>query len=318
MQKNSDNAKNSGECVNPFDRIDDKTRDASDDGLAQLSFFDEVAPEQPSYVGFSTGDAELDLLLSEKNELTQSVDFKASFKTTNADIEGANEKSAETDDSYYGTIKPIAENAGVHCDEKNIEVETLVAATEKTAIQSGTFDDEITSNEKRNENVEKALNKVKPQAIIAVNSLKNTITRVYDEVFKNNSSFKSSLESIIKNFEEYVQALLLSTMLDSGITYEGFPDFVYEILPEGDIFENAESELMAKITITEHLKKHPTAVLMLAAVDVSFNKTETKKLLNEIYGLYCTCVCALGIKANAKEEILFNLISFAKNQGVNI
>lgn len=237
------------------------------------------------------------------------------------------EKCEETDDySYYGTIKPVAENAGFsvrkNSDSEREKNENSERANEKIAENLKSEQAKIQAekvNYLQQENaVKSALNLAKPQAVLHVNSIKNTVTRVYDEVFKNNPAFKSSLESIIKNLEEYVQALLLSVMLQCEITYEWFPEFVYEILPDGDIFGGAANELSVKIKIAEALKKQPTAMLMLAAVDVSFNKSETKQLINEIYGLYCACICALNKKPLAKEEILFNLISFAKNQGVNI
>lgn len=314
--------------------------------------------QETSYVGFSTGDAELDRLINATNDnYSQSesgaeivetgvngakvnvfnenkpVSDNKTAKNRTAQTASANIKSDEPEDySYYGTIKPLAENAGINapkkadsvCEKAEQAKNAQPKAAQNEKSQSAPIEAKNTENAEKTFSLQQekviknALTLAKPQAILHVTAINGIVTRVYDEVFKNNSAFKSSLESIIKNLEEYVQALLLSVMLQSEISYEWFPEFVYEILPDGDIFGGAANELTVKIKIAEALKKKPTAMLMLAAVDVSFGKSETKQLLNEIYGLYCACVCALDIKPLAKEEILFNLISFAKNQGVNI
>lgn len=305
--------------------------------------------QETSYVGFSTGDDELDRLINgdvgeispqaktafnkANTEVLEGDGFNKKIEATAEKTEKIADETAKNDDySYYGTIKPLAENAGINAPKKADNVrekaEQAKNAQPKTAqnekLQSSPIEAknaesaEKTFSLQQEKAIKSALTLAKPQAILHVTAINGIVTRVYDEVFKNNPAFKSSLESIIKNLEEYVQALLLSVMLQSEISYEWFPEFVYEILPDGDIFGGAANELTVKIKIAEALKKQPTAMLMLAAVDVSFGKNETKQLLNEIYGLYCACVCALDIKPLAKEEILFNLISFAKNQGVNI
>lgn len=337
---------------------------------AQISIFDEGVSDneqnqqqeslqETSYVGFSTGDAELDRLINGTSEGylqnesgTEIVEMsvggaKISGFNKNNTVSGdktAQNKTAQTavvadiksdepeDYSYYGTIKPLAENAGINASKKtdNEREKAENAKNAQLAISPNEKPQSSPLETKNAESAEKsfslqqekdiknALILAKPQADLHVAEINGIVTRVYDEVFKNNPAFKNSLESIIKNLEEYVQASLLSAMLQSETSYEWFPEFVYEILPDGDIFGGAVNELSVKIKIADALKKQPTAMLMLAAVDVSFGKSETKQLLNEIYGLYRTCVCALNIKPLAKEEILFNLISFAKNQGVNI
>lgn len=332
---------------------------------AQISIFDEGVSDneqnqqqeslqETSYVGFSTGDAELDRLINGTSEgylQNESGTEIVEMSVGGAKISGFNknntvsgDKTAQTavvadiksdepeDYSYYGTIKPLAENAGINASKKtdNEREKAENAKNAQLAISPNEKPQSSPLETKNAESAEKsfslqqekdiknALILAKPQADLHVAEINGIVTRVYDEVFKNNPAFKNSLESIIKNLEEYVQASLLSAMLQSETSYEWFPEFVYEILPDGDIFGGAVNELSVKIKIADALKKQPTAMLMLAAVDVSFGKSETKQLLNEIYGLYRTCVCALNIKPLAKEEILFNLISFAKNQGVNI
>lgn len=337
---------------------------------AQISIFDEGVSgneqnqqqeslQETSYVGFSTGDAELDRLINGTSEGylqnesgTEIVEMsvggaKISGFNKNKTVSGdktAQNKTAQTavvadiksdepeDYSYYGTIKPLAENAGINASKKTDNerekaenaknAQLTISPNEKP--QSSPLETKNAENAEKSfslqqeKDIKNALILAKPQADLHVAEINGIVTRVYDEVFKNNPAFKNSLESIIKNLEEYVQASLLSAMLQSETSYEWFSEFVYEILPDGDIFGGAVNELSVKIKIADALKKQPTAMLMFAAVDVSFGKSETKQLLNEIYGLYRTCVCALNIKPLAKEEILFNLISFAKNQGVNI
>ena len=264
-------------------------------------------------VGFSTGDAELDMLIG-------GVSDKSDENTI---ISDDFEKSGDEDYSYYGTIKPLAENAGIvdkKAAAKNAEKAEAKTADDliKAEIEKAKMLAEKAKIEKANENerVKSALNAVKPQALEYVCAIKNGIESVYDEIFKNNPAFKNSIESIVKNLEEYVQALLLSRALMAEIKFECYPEFVYEILPEGDVFKGTFDDLSLNVKLANVLKTQPTAMLMLAAVDVSFNRRETKELIDNIYSLYNICVTALGQKAPAKDEVMFNMLTFAKNQGV--
>lgn len=286
-------------------------------------------------VGFSTGDAELDMLIggvsdkSDENTII-SDDFEKSGENDDKTAEFKNEnlsddKSGNEDYSYYGTIKPLAENAGIvdkKAAAKNAEKEKAEAKTAddliKAEIEKAKMLAEKAKIEKANENerVKSVLNAVKPQALEYVCAIKSGIESVYDEIFKNNPAFKNSIESIVKNLEEYVQALLLSRALMAEIKFECYPEFVYEILPEGDIFKGTFDDLSLNVKMANVLKTQPTAMLMLAAVDVSFNRRETKELIDNIYSLYNLCVTALGQKAPAKDEVMFNMLTFAKNQGV--
>lgn len=302
-----------------------------DEKVFEQSNSDEV------FVGFSTGDDELDRLIG--GDVKQN-DEKASVVVTDQEIDktgnnlkneraesNADRKKADDEDySYYGTIKPLAENAGIEGakNAKSAKNENKTFETQsaedliKAEIEKTKKLKELAKIEKDNQNekVKAALNAVKAEAFSIVYELKGAVLRVYDEIFKNNPAFKNSSDSIIKNLEEYVQALLLSPALVGENNYECYPEFVYEILPEGDIFSGTYDNLSLNVKMANLLKTQPTATLMFAAVDVSFGRSETKKLIDGIYSLYFLCVTALGQKAPSKDEIMFNMLTFAKNQGV--
>lgn len=299
---------------------------------------DDKKSDEVEFVGFSTGDEELDLLINGKSSqdadpikkqtaIDEHLDntsdvLNTSIEKVDADSEKeASKFEADSDDySYYGRIKPIAENSGKI--EKTSENETTAITKSENDAENfvkaeGVSDKKI---EKINgfDLIEQSLSSVKNVVFASIKEIEVLVENVYNDIFKNNPSFKHSLESVLINLEEYLQALLLSSMLESGVEYEKFPKFVYEILPQGDVFRGSNDELTAKIKIASVLKTQPLAALMLAAVDVAMGKSETKKLIDGIYNVYATCISAINRKTLAKDEILFNLITFAKNQGVNI
>lgn len=300
---------------------------------------------QETLVGFSTGDEELDRLIggisdnagdfvaddsvaaksekSEKNAKVADDSAKNAVDSGKGDFADSSENG--DDYSYYGTIKPLAENAGLPSDvgdsKKSNDNDAASQKAEdilKAEIERAKI---LAENEKakkisENERIKTSLNAVKEKAILIVDGIKKSVIGVYDEIFKNNPAFKTPIESVVKNLEEYVQALLLSRALLGEANYECYPEFVYEILPEGDIFVGTFDDLSLNVKLAAVLKTQPTAMLMLAAVDVSFNRSETKKLIDDVYSLYLTCVNALGQKAPSKDEVMFNMLTFAKNQGV--
>ncbi len=291
---------------------------------------DTFSEEGGELVGFSTGDDELDLLINGKSDGFERDDSKKGCVDASSsggsvvvdDVEKEKTLKNEDDYSYYGTIKPLAENAGHH-EKPSKSCEKI----ESKKIEANLGDDfkvvpelKIEAEKRKNDfsRIENALNKAKTDVLANLKCVETAVTRVYDDIFKNNPSFKNSIESVLKNFEEYVQALLLSTMMESGVDYDKFPDFVYEVLPLGNIFGGTSDELSAKIKIAAALKSQPLALLMLAAVDVAMGQQQTKMLIDRVYDIYCVCVAAIDKKPFTKDEVLFNLISFAKNQGVKI
>ncbi len=294
--------------------------------------------DEVEFVGFSTGDEELDLLINGKS--TQDVEpinkqavinerldnandvLSTSVEKVDADSKKtAGEFEADDDDySYYGRIKPIAENSGKI--EKTSENEKSAISKSENGAENFVKAEVVSDKnvEKINDFylIEQSLSSIKNAVFTIIEEIELLVRNVYNDIFKNNPSFRHSLESVLINLEEYLQALLLSSMLESGVKYEKFPGFVYEILPRGDIFKGVNDELAAKIKIASVLKMQPLGALMLAAVDVAMGKNETKKLIDGIYNIYAICISAINRKTLAKDEILFNLITFAKNQGVNI
>lgn len=302
----------------------------------------EKSVDRERLVGFSTGDEELDRLIGgvsdSAGDFVALNDFDSGL--SGGDLKKASDLAKNTVDfekndsvdafengddySYYGTIKPLAENAGLPADDgdskkTNDDVasqkaeDILKAEIERAKILA---EKEKAKKVSENERIKTSLNSVKEKATLIVDGIKKSVFGVYDEIFKNNLAFKTPIESVIKNLEEYIQALLLSRALLGEANYECYPEFVYEILPEGDIFAGTFDDLSLNVKLAAVLKTQPTAMLMLAAVDVSFNRSETKKLIDDVYSLYVTCVDALGQKAPSKDEVMFNMLTFAKNQGV--
>lgn len=299
---------------------------------------DDKKSEEVEFVGFSTGDEELDLLLNGKSTqdvvpikrqavIDERLNNASDVLSTSVERVDADSKKAAgefefvgDDYSYYGRIKPIAENFGKI--EKTSENEKSAISKSENGAENFVKAEVVSDKKVEKINdfdlIEQSLSSIKNAVFANIKEIEVLVENVYNDIFKNNPSFKHSLESVLINLEEYLQALLLSSMLESGVKYEKFPEFVYEILPQGDIFKGANDELTAKIKIASVLKTQPLVALMLAAVDVAMGKNETKKLIDGIYNVYAICIAAINRKTLAKDEILFNLITFAKNQGVNI
>lgn len=164
------------------------------------------------------------------------------------------------------------------------------------------------------------LAEAKQKALSAEKGLKIAIIDLYERFFKNNAAFKADGASVVADFEEYLQAALITAALGGENKNERAAEFVYGVLPEADCFAGLnvcdEQSLFNRLkTKTEKL---PLAVLMAAGADLSFNTDYFKRVLEGISGLIKACACAFGFEIFNEEKITRDLMAFAKKQGVRL
>lgn len=154
------------------------------------------------------------------------------------------------------------------------------------------------------------------KALSFTQGLNDVLIDLYTGFFKNNAAFKITLGEIEKGFEEYVQAVIISKFIENGNGGESALEFVYKALPRGDLFGETKSESEAADVVKRKSREIPMAFLMATAVDVSFKKDYSIRIIDGIYGAYSACVSAFGMPPCEKNELTRDLCAFAKKQGV--
>lgn len=210
------------------------------------------------------------------------------------------ENSAEPEPEKVSERKKEAEAKA--CKQKEEKPASALPANPET------FKENKISKEEQAEFFKKALS--------GAQGLNLALIDLYEVFFKNNAAFKRTFDEIEKGLEEYVQAVIISRLIESGKGGELALEFVYKALPRGDLFGGTSSESEALGVIKKKSREVPMAFLMATAVDVSFKKDYSLKIINGIYGVYCACVSAFGVSPCEKQELTRDLCDFAKKQGV--
>ena len=246
---------------------------------------------------------------SEKNfeySDSASVPLKSSVKDSvkvaeqkNAEKQNAKNEEEEKPEKVSEAKKGTGEKTFKQKEEKPVS-----ALPEKPE----TFKENKISKEEQAEFFKKALS--------GAQGLNLALIDLYEGFFKNNAAFKRTFDEIEKGLEEYVQAVIISRLIESGKGGELALEFVYKALPRGDLFGGTSSESEAFNVIKKKSREVPMAFLMATAVDVSFKKDYSLKIINGIYGVYCACVSAFGVSPCEKQELTRDLCDFAKKQGV--
>ena len=147
--------------------------------------------------------------------------------------------------------------------------------------------------------------------------IENSTALLYEGYFANRG-FAYTAKQVVVNFEEYLQALLLVSVMEGRDLQEDEMRFIWSVLSHADIFTGMDSIEQTLERAKKMIDVVPHAVLISVAVDKFYDKNETASIVNSIYALYLLACKLAGIKPALKEKLLAKIIQFAQAQGVKL